>query len=416
MRNTIPIPETPHPWRTVSPRRTMAPLVPPPISTSDYPPLPLLGAPSSSFSPPPLPGYIVSTHVLPAAYPRTASSKWAPPPVNQTKTEQHARAESDLQRLITLKESQEHGTLSVPPRGEVLFNTVNCYRPTRQRSSSRPITLLLLHGIGLHKESWEPFLSDLSKSLECGSSIFIDEIWALELVQHGDAGLINERDLGDIFDSSDYGRDIANFLLSYLPDEPSRKPVGVNLSRVSEEEAAPQRSHLITVALPSVYPAVEMPKLFSSLILVESVSIPEYMPEALGNRRAEALCLKRQSQWNSWSNKYYRKWSPQAMGVYLKYALSATAHGTICLKAHPYQEAIIMVERRMPFETWELIASISPSVRLHWIMSANSVPQEAPTVLANLVADFLRHEYRQSSAMGPVAGTSAYAQWQASKL
>ncbi|EIW79715.1 alpha beta-hydrolase [Coniophora puteana RWD-64-598 SS2] len=444
----------------------MMPLVPPPVSACDYPPLPLLSDSLRSSFLSSLPGYFVSTHVLPAAYPRAPSSKWVPPPLHQTKAAHSARAEADFQRLVALKEAQEQETLSIPPREEVLFSTVKCYRPTCQRSSGRPVTLLLLHGIGLHKESWEPFLSDLSRSLERGSSVSIDEIWSLEMVQHGDAGLINEHNQGEIFDAADYGRDTANFLLNYLPDEFGQEQCGVNLPRVSDKEAARRREYgfrnrtLVCVghslgASCVVFPALEMPKLFSSLVLVESVSIPEYMPEGFGHRRAEALCIKRQCEWSSWeeaessirSSRYYRRWSQQAVDEYIEHALSPTTHGTVRLKMHPYQEAATLMERRIQFETWELMASIPPSVRLHWIMSADSartggrkvaaemvwrrsvnasnvllegidhmVPQEAPDVLANLVVDFLQHEYgRPLLTARSVAGASIDAQ-QSAKL
>ena len=45
----------------------------------------------------------------------------------------------------------------------------------------------------------------------------VDEIWSLDCASNGDSGLLNREILGDTFSWIDLGRDIASFLLRYLP-------------------------------------------------------------------------------------------------------------------------------------------------------------------------------------------------------
>lgn len=89
------------------------------------------------------------------------------------------------------------------------------------------------------------------------SHFVIRDIWALESVQHGDSGLINESVLGDTcmsysirftgdvanrdpltVDCTDYSRDILNFLLWYMPDDNfNGAQISSSLPRLSSSEA-----------------------------------------------------------------------------------------------------------------------------------------------------------------------------------
>lgn len=66
------------------------------------------------------------------------------------------------------------------------------------------ITLILTHGVGLHKEQWEPVLEDLFGLLGTANSIAIGgaklkirEAWSVELPDCGDSVLLNEKALSD---------------------------------------------------------------------------------------------------------------------------------------------------------------------------------------------------------------------------
>ncbi|KAL5536392.1 hypothetical protein ACEPAF_214 [Sanghuangporus sanghuang] len=89
-------------------------------------------------------------------------------------------------------------TLQVP-EGEQFKISVKNYTLTDGRTipeSITPITAFLAHGIGLHKELYEPFLDDLSRlQMEQTPSYCITEVWAIDCPNHGYSALLNEENL-----------------------------------------------------------------------------------------------------------------------------------------------------------------------------------------------------------------------------
>ncbi|OSD08149.1 alpha beta-hydrolase [Trametes coccinea BRFM310] len=372
------------PHRPIQPRR-LDPLEAPPVSLQNYP---ALDVPVRGFAP--AEGWGVSTHLFPAAFPRCPSDVWVAPPSHETREEQKTRIVATVTRLSALKEAQEAGRDSRPSRGEVLWMVANRYTP-KHAPRHFGLTLVLLHGIGCHKETWEPVLERL---LALRSSYKVDlpinEIWALECVQHGDSGLLNEAVLGDTFDSAEYARDFTNFLLYYLP----REPVGnlpQNLSRLCDAEACSRMGSGIagrTIvgighsvgACSLVCPAVEYPNLFSALIFVESYTVPEFTRHLDAHRNKETLSFRRHWLWNSreeairdlTQNPYYREWHPKALEAFVQHALTRTPDGRVRTKTHPVLESTMLFERRVIYETWELLDKIHPSIAMHWVLGGKS--------------------------------------------
>ncbi|KAJ8080484.1 hypothetical protein PM082_017317 [Marasmius tenuissimus] len=78
-------------------------------------------------------------------------------------------------------------------------------------NDSTAFTLVFLHGVGFHKEQWEPTLGDTIKLVdENGKQLKIREIWAIDAPNHGDAGVLNEETLSWGYEQSfrweEYGR------------------------------------------------------------------------------------------------------------------------------------------------------------------------------------------------------------------
>ena len=143
IQTTLPRPATTKPWKTVNPRR-LAPLEPPPVTLADYPALPCPPR-DPSFCP----GYRVTTHVFPAAFPRCPSDPWVPPRPGQFASKESATAE--VRHLSSLKIAQEEDRDPRPPRREVLWTVANRYvrtLPTRTPG----LTIVMLHYYGGHKE------------------------------------------------------------------------------------------------------------------------------------------------------------------------------------------------------------------------------------------------------------------------
>ncbi|KAH9852495.1 alpha beta-hydrolase [Lenzites betulinus] len=380
LRQLAPVEITPH--RTVNPR-PLAPLAAPPVRPHDYPAVAHpRGAPFRT-------GWAVSTHVLPAAFPRAPTAVWsesaAPPPEVETTEQAKARITATVARIDALKRAQERNEDTRPVRNEVLWSVANRYVPTTPPAQGG-LTMVFLHGIGCHKETWEPILRtllDLRDRLYPG--LAIAELWTLDCVQHGDSALLNEAVLGDIFDCAEYARDLANFMLYYLPTD-AGAPIPTNLPRHAEAEATRRKrdgirgrtivgvGHSIG-ACAYVNPAIDYPNLFSALVLVEPFTIPEFIKALDMHRKNETLCMRRQWRWDSradaikgiTSSPYYKQWDARMIDAFVEHALTTTPDGRVRTKTHPVLEASMLFERRMVYEAWEVIPRIPARVALHWV-------------------------------------------------
>ncbi|KAJ7249203.1 Alpha/Beta hydrolase protein [Mycena haematopus] len=117
------------------------------------------------------------------------------------------------------------------PSGQALRVAAKRYR-FLCNMPQRGITLLLLHGLGQHKEQWEPILEKLF-ALHSDRSDFpqIREAWALDWQSHGESAVLNEGALTDDPKTASvdlWGHAIANFLKSEFVS--GHRMVGVGYS------------------------------------------------------------------------------------------------------------------------------------------------------------------------------------------
>jgi hypothetical protein len=163
---SIPRPSTsvhvpPHPSRKVRDIPSVSP------KFESYPALP-----STPRSPHFVPGYNLTTHIIPSAYPRQSfrelrrypelESISSFPPSAEGKTEREARAldiRSKMKRkwdaIIHLRDGSDRSeALRDDEESPVLWNVVNRYARIGpiKRKSDMGVTLIAVHAIGLHKE------------------------------------------------------------------------------------------------------------------------------------------------------------------------------------------------------------------------------------------------------------------------
>jgi len=94
--------------------------------------------------------YTVTTHLIPAAFPRSSPFVPLPPfPAHETKEERAARIQRFTDELLSLQDQH------VPDQSEtqqtVLWSVLNRY-VHKSTAGASGLTLLLLHANGLHKE------------------------------------------------------------------------------------------------------------------------------------------------------------------------------------------------------------------------------------------------------------------------
>lgn len=181
----------------------------------------------------------VETFVYPAAHPRSlvgatavkgkpespaaassSTATGAPAKLSKAEIAQNVKNLMDA-RIQAMRESEKHD-FEQETNPNPLWIAVNRYYPassSARSSSSLGLTLVVAHANGFSKETWEPtFASLLERAAKGALSEPIDEIWSLDMVNQGDSAVLNKGLLGKNFDWSDNGRDILQFVLSYLPD------------------------------------------------------------------------------------------------------------------------------------------------------------------------------------------------------
>jgi len=198
--------------------------------------------------------WIATTHVLPAAYPRMHDDSVSPPsdPVHPLgKGAERAGATPAEIREAQWSLLDEHVQAHPPPtyypphsaldaeldaekrraaRYPQLWTVVERIVPMRSAEEqealdvqgSTGLTFVATHANGFHKETYEPLYQHLAETLAerrkaDPTAPHVDELWSIDSVDSGDAGLLNQHSLGQCISWLDEPRDILNFLRFYLP-------------------------------------------------------------------------------------------------------------------------------------------------------------------------------------------------------
>ncbi|KIK99561.1 hypothetical protein PAXRUDRAFT_786681 [Paxillus rubicundulus Ve08.2h10] len=449
--STIPYTQTFLNWESVHPRQLL-PIHPhPDLQKIETPPLPSPSRPPVFHTT--LNGtYLRSTHVVLAAFPRLVPNIPLPQMPQYTPSgsaiERLKQLEALTREVIEKQQKFTEGKLGGGHSEKVLWNCLNRYvrmggvetqRPARGNSG---VTLFLAHANGFQKEIWETMLRSL---LDSPAGYMVDEIWAWEAAQHGDAALINASNLSGIFDWLDNSRDIANFLLNYLPEEVKSEALPTRLERESGSQARKERGYrtrkIVAVGhsfggCTSLRVALDFPALFSSIILVDPVLMqpPGYtlLPGYLDNKvlgafsrrerwasREEALRLFKKSP-------FFSRWNPGVLQLYVDHGLTDDSDGGVKLKMSGLHEGLTFADQMTPCETWELLDRSDEAITLRWIVpeegiagseatratvwrrpanssnvvfhhSGHLIVQEAPIELAHDISDFLLRRYECSN-------------------
>jgi hypothetical protein len=98
----------------------------------------------------------LTTHIIPAAFPRAPAwlPAFPPPPEKESKQERSERAANTLQKMVEAVATRKEGyhDTNLPEEREILWTVVNRYARKEKVPGRRGITLLLAHAIGMHKE------------------------------------------------------------------------------------------------------------------------------------------------------------------------------------------------------------------------------------------------------------------------
>ncbi|KAJ7594222.1 Alpha/Beta hydrolase protein [Mycena floridula] len=370
----------------------MSEFEPPPDFQSSYAPNPRL-----------IPGFTVTSHVIPAAYQRSSpESELVQTPVDgiskEKRVEQVRNAEVELRHLRSMEDTR----VSAPGFTRALSLVANRY--VNDAAPKSAPALFLLHANGFNKETWEPTILRLAHS--------VSEIWVWEAVNHGDSALLNKGKLNSLFHWEDGSRDLLNFLVNFLPTSVSPVPLPVLLPRVSTEESHRRlvngfSDRKLTFVGHSfggctcVLAALRYPKLFyGGLILVDPVLVrPPWYKKDLEDRRSSfpllrfttsipnPLALGALARRNTWKSRehafsqfsqspFFSVWDPEVLKLYVEYGIYESEPGVYKLKTDPLQEAILFSGTSTGSEkAWMYIIDLDENIEIRWVLPAEGKPE-----------------------------------------
>ncbi|KAG8901093.1 hypothetical protein FRB99_005567 [Tulasnella sp. 403] len=236
-----------------------------------------------------------------------------------------------------------------------------------------PYTLVMLHGAGFLKESWEPVLEHLFEiTSHPDSRIVIEEAWALDCQNHGESAVLNAEVLArsaynDAFETADWADATYQFLESRLglsSRAPHERP---RLIGVGHSMGAVTLLHL----------AQTHPKFFTSAILLDPILFPLEFDRVWSGvtKHLVASAYQRRDVWPSQkaalkdlaANPMFKTWDPRQIALFVEHGLCEhpgnrylVPYGGVTLKCTRDMEAALYrggvelrssVLKRLPFIT-----------------------------------------------------------------
>ncbi|KAF9238978.1 Alpha/Beta hydrolase protein [Melanogaster broomeanus] len=434
MATTIPYTPSPE-WKSVNPRKLLPIHVHPNLQNIETPPLPFPARPPV-FHTTHAGTYLRSTHLVPAAFPRLVPDIPLPEIPQYTPGRPAAERLKDLEAVMReLVEKQHKLTQGMLGGGHSV-----------KPGTRLVIALFLAHAGGFPKEDVRSYGKRCFRSLlDSPAGYMVDEVWAWDPVQHGDSALINAHNLSGIFEWLDNSRDIANFLLSYLPEDVETEALPTRLKRLPESTSEARKEHgycarkMVVVGhcfggCTSLRAAMDFPKLFSSVILVDPAMVQPYTSIRDCNDIALAS-FSRRSRWASREDAlrlfkkspFFRTWNPEVLQLYIDHALIDDSNGGVKLKMSSVHEGLCLVGYMASWEMWELLDKVDEAITLRWVVpkegymgeeatrvrvwrrpanssnvifhfSGHLIVQEAPVELAQEVSRFLLRNYGSTKA------------------
>ena len=199
----------------------------------------------------------------------------------------------------------------IRPGSRPLRLAVKQYTPADEVSCGlSALTLVVVHGIGASKESFEPFFDELTG---CGSPV--RAIWIADAVHNGESYELNKDSLGDEIDWLDYSRDVFQ-MINYFQSEIQQPLVGIG--------------HSLGAGVVS-YLAAWHPRLFSGIVMLESAmgpgkthtwpAPPRFYPGLVAMRRRDFWPTREEAAKQLRETRAYKNYDPRAFDNVVRYEL-----------------------------------------------------------------------------------------------
>ncbi|KAJ6496423.1 Alpha/beta hydrolase fold-1 [Mycena sanguinolenta] len=233
-------------------------------------------------------------------------------------------------------------------------------------------TLVLMHAMNLHKETFEPMLHHLLKRT---SGVQIRDVWCIENPNQGQSARLNQKLLStpkyrDRWTAAEYARAVHSFFTSNVHgiDFTTRKLLGM-----AHSGGAPALL-LVQDRMPKI--------MFHGLILLEPGILPS------GRASSQAVCdlfgnwaKSKRHTWDSretalkeLSTTAFKRWEPLCVQLFVENAMHPSADGSsVTLACSPVQEAGYYLSPRADFikRPFEILTQLTAADKLpiHLIVS-----------------------------------------------
>ncbi|TQV93643.1 alpha/beta hydrolase family domain-containing protein [Cordyceps javanica] len=330
------------------------------------------------------------------------------------------------------------------------INSVPCptivvkrYIPTQQvppAISGRPgVTLLMLPGMGLVKEVFEPMIEVVLQEL-CSKKVRVEEIWSVDMPLCGETALANP--VGYAYgNEKDITRDLLMFITGYLPVRPQQdlpEELPFRAPDLNGTQLTRSNLHVIAHSLgaqAAMLSAAHAPDIFSSLTVMDPAMIPGgKIVEAFAKLPKELFCMQLEEQHSSredlvaalQANKRTRGWDARVAAIFADRAVVQASDGSsVRLIAQPRLEWALYYDKETPTHCYDRltdittpfnaimptkpfavppkmfeadVAAMKQPTRITWLpKTTHQVPFERVDQCARLIADWLHDRCNGSS-------------------
>ncbi|KAK6980709.1 Alpha/beta hydrolase fold-1 [Favolaschia claudopus] len=250
--------------------------------------------------------------------------------------------------------------------------TANRYTASESTTANtQGLTFVFLHGIGAHKEQWEPLISELF-FLQQNKPPHrqVREAWSLDRQNHGDAAVLNAdelaaRDRGQFpaVSAAEWGEGIAGFLNSEHVREHRIVVVGHSAGSAAGVIATKHLdlSVVCIVGMILTAPAMLAPDIYHRYLEPTAFKLSEaarQRPDTWASRAEAHRWLKSRFPWNRWDERVLR--------LLVTHGLTLTPSNiNVTLKCPKHQESLSFPDTFSQFSAIEQFRKICRLIPLH---------------------------------------------------
>ncbi|KAJ7784935.1 alpha/beta-hydrolase [Mycena maculata] len=246
--------------------------------------------------------------------------------------------------------------------GTFLKMTAKRYSTRKSSANVDGITLLFGHGVGAHKEVWEPIIDDIFRldTHKC-----VREAWAVDRQDHGDAALLNSEELArnrpDGVYSYEWSEAIAAFACS-------PRLQGHRIVTISHSAGA------ISMVGSTKFIDVENSPYVAMILVEPSMVAAELDPYTEGGIGPLTSAIRvRRDTWASreaahkWMGSRFpwNIWDPRVLRAHIDHGFKDTPDGNVTLKCNKFHEANAFMDKVAHFDSVDQVGRVCRMLPFH---------------------------------------------------